>query len=223
MTDQSGVDPNAATPQTGADPAAATATGAESAAAEGDDPSLIGTGGQPKTEGGGEAKTDGEEPKGEAPEPFNPETLTFPEGFEKNDEMIGSFANLAKEHNLSQATAQSLIDLHVGELKRLGEAPMQAWKNLNKEWADEVKADPEIGGDNLHGVQQTIGRALDTFGTPELRQALDYTGAGNNPHVVRAFYKMAKALEEGGQVTGEPAAMSKPTSLAKAMYPDLPE
>jgi hypothetical protein len=58
---------------------------------------------------------------------------------------------------------------------------------------------------------------------------MDYTGAGNNPAFIKAFWKMAQALTEGGHVAGTgpapigqkpPGAAERPTA-AKALYPNL--
>ena len=87
---------------------------------------------------------------------------------------------------------------------------------------DEIRADPEIGGENVRKVQATIGRMLDNpvFCDPGLRQVMDYTGAGNNPAFVRSFYRMALALSEGGPIqAGRPSA--PPKSAAETLYPSM--
>ena len=45
-------------------------------------------------------------------------------------------------------------------------------------------------GKGLDAVTQTSARALDRFGTPELRKFLDESGLGNNPEVVKFTYKI---------------------------------
>ncbi|MDE2471519.1 MAG: hypothetical protein KGL35_23025, partial [Bradyrhizobium sp.] len=50
-----------------------------------------------------------------------------------------------------------------------------------------------------------------------LTNALVTTGAGNNPAIVRMFYRMARDLTEGGPVTGSPATSGK--DPAALLYP----
>jgi hypothetical protein len=56
---------------------------------------------------------------------------------------------------------------------------------------------------------------------------MDYTGAGNNPAFIRAFFKLAERLVEGSHVTGKGPVQvrqdgtSGRPSAAAAMYPNL--
>jgi hypothetical protein len=50
-----------------------------------------------------------------------------------------------------------------------------------------------------------------------VKEALKITGGGNNPAIIKAFYKMAARLTEGSApVTGKPAA--EPKNPAKLLY-----
>lgn len=49
-------------------------------------------------------------------------------------------------------------------------------------------------------------KALDTYGTPEIRQLLETTGLGNNPEMIRFFWRVGKTLTEDGTVTGSTGA-----------------
>ncbi len=54
------------------------------------------------------------------------------------------------------------------------------------------KADKEIGGDKLISNLSAAQRALDQFGTPELKEYLNTTGLGNHPDLVKTFVKIGR-------------------------------
>lgn len=167
-----------------------------------------------------------EEPKAAAGAPEKYEDFKLPEGFELDADRAGEATAVFKELGLPQEGAQRLIDLYSKNIQEAIDAPFKLWNETQERWVNEVKADPEIGG-KLDLVRQTISKAVDGLGDPNLanafRSAMDATGAGNNPAFIRAFYKMAQRLTEGTHVSGQPAkSSSTPPSAAKALFPDLP-
>lgn len=147
---------------------------------------------------------------------FDPESLTLPEGFQKDEAHFAQFTEWAKEAGINQPQAEKLIGLHAEAVKQLTESTTRAWEEQNNVWINEVKADKELGGANLTTVKQTIAKVLDNpdLSDPKFREALDYTGAGNNPAVIRTLYRMAQKLTEGASVAGEPAARGSNGALA---------
>lgn len=164
-----------------------------------------------------------EPPKAPEPAPapeFKLDSLKIPEGIKLEGETKTAFEAAMKEGDPNKR-AQSLLDLYAAESKRAQTSLYDTYNKMNKDWVDAVKADSEIGGDKWANTQQTIAKALDTYGTPGVRQALNLTGAGNNPEVIKTFYKMAKALSEGGHVAGNPPAQGGEKSLPELMYPTM--
>lgn len=171
------------------------------------------------------APTPDPKPEGEAPKPsvvnepeveaFDPEKLTLPEGFEK-DERFGQFSEWAKEAGINQPQAEKLMGLYTDAVKQIGEQSTKAWNETNEAWVNEVKADKELGGSNLANVKQTISKMLDNpeLADPKFREALDFTGAGNNPAVIRTLYRLAQKLTEGASVQGSPPARNTNGQLA---------
>jgi len=137
---------------------------------------------------------------------------------------LDAFGALAKEHNISKAQAEALLGLHGDLAKKAMEAQAEAWNGLQKQWQDEVRADKEIGGAKLTAeVLPAIAKVLDQFGGPEVRQALDVTGAGNNPAIIKMLYKVANAITEGGAVKGNPVVTAEKKSMAATFYPNMVE
>jgi len=155
---------------------------------------------------------------------FDPEKLTLAEGFEKNA-LYNEFVELAKGAKFSHKASQTLIDFYAKAAKESADANAAAWQAQNMKWQDEVKADPEVGGNKLPGVLQTISKLLDDpeLNGPQLRKDLAFTGAGNLPSMVKFLHKVAVRLTEGGAVVGGPPNGSgQRPSIADAIYPGGP-
>lgn len=173
---------------------------------------------------------EGPEEKG-APEKY--EDFKVPEGFTLDEEVAKDAGALFKKHGLSQTAAQELVDFYVKQTKEAFDAPFNAYQDKRQEWRDQINSDPEIGGSRLNGVKASIGKLINSFGSNKVaegfREAMDYTGAGDNPDVVRGLYALSRLLTEGGAVRGNgPSAEGQRAngpaqpSTAQAIYPHLP-
>lgn len=141
------------------------------------------------------------------------------EGVELDQEALKGFEPLARELNLTNEQAQKMVDLY-GEklLPQIQKQQTEAWQKTTEQWAADVKADKEIGGDKLVSSLSVAQRALDQFGTPELKEYLNSTGLGNHPELVKAFVKIGKSMSEDGMVTGSKTTTQ---SVAQRMYPNM--
>lgn len=156
---------------------------------------------------------------------FKLEDVKLPEGMTIPEALAPKLTEVAKETGLSAAQLSALAPLHEQIVKEVAESNIKAYQETNDRWVAEVKADPEIGGTKLEATLQSIGKVLDQYGSPELRSALAYTGAGNHPEVIRFMAKIATQLNEGGPTRpGSPTGDSgKPAGKGPgAMYPNLP-
>lgn len=168
-----------------------------------------------------------EEPKPEAPEakpeePIKYEPFVAPEGVELDAAKVEAFTAIAAEAKLPQEVAQKFVDLYTAELKQLTEAPMRAWTTLQNEWQEQVRNDPVIGGANLDknlantkaGLNALLGEDAKSF-----YDALNFTGAGNNPAILKGLMKAAAPHAPASPVAGSPA---KPAKTAGAtLYPTM--
>ena len=148
-----------------------------------------------------------------------PETYEFkaPEGKEFNPEVLAEFSAVAKELNLSNESAQLMLDKIGPALANKQQAMIDA---AREQWATDSKSDKEFGGDKLNENMAVAQKALETFGTPELRTLLNESGIGNHPEIIRAFYRAGKAISEDGYVAGKGGNTSAP-SIAQQMYPNM--
>ncbi|SIS72785.1 hypothetical protein [Insolitispirillum peregrinum] len=140
--------------------------------------------------------------------------LALPEGATADPATMDAFKAVLGEHKLPTESAQKLLDLHLQTLQ----AQQQQMQQTVAGWAQQVGNDPEIGGS---GQEQALGlarQALDTYGSPELISVLNDTGLGNHPAVIRAFYRMGKAIAEDGRKG--PSHGVAPDPL-RALYPTM--
>lgn len=158
-------------------------------------------------------KPDDKEQKPEgAPEKYE---FTAGEGVELDAEALKDFEPVARDLNLTNEQAQKLVDAYPKILAGVQQRQAEAWQKQTEGWAETVKADKEIGGDKLTANLSAAQRALDQFGTPELKEYLNATGLGNHPDLVKTFVKIGKAMSEDGMVTGKESGQR---SAAEVLY-----
>lgn len=149
--------------------------------------------------------------------------LKLPEGLKADDAMLTSFKADAQEAGLTPEQAQKLVDKYGGKImpadaaKTALDASNNLWKDTQKQWQDSVKSDPEVGGQNLTTNLASIAKLIDSLGgeqAKEIREAFNFTGAGNNPSIVRLLFRAAKQVNtEGRTITG-----GKPTGTTFATH-----
>ena len=167
--------------------------------AEGDNPAGEKPADEKKPDGDKPAeKKEDDKPEG-APEKYE---FQAAEGVELDTEALKDFEPVARELNLTNDQAQKLVDAYPKILAGVQQRQAEAWQAQTEQWAADVKADKEIGGDKLTSNLSAAQRALDQFGTPELKEYLNTTGLGNHPDLVKTFVKIGKAMSEDGMVTG---------------------
>lgn len=149
-----------------------------------------------------------------------PEKYEFatPEGVELDQVVLSEFEGVAKELNLPQDKAQKVIDKIAPKIaQRQAEQMAENFEKAKTAWAEQSKTDKEFGGSNFDESLGTAKKALEAFGSPELRKLLSDSGMGNHPEVIRAFYKVGKAISEDKLVTGSKAPAK---SDSRTLYPN---
>lgn len=161
--------------------------------------------------------------KGAAKEPVEYTDFKLPEGVQADEQKMADFKATASEAGLSQDQAQKLVDLYSNAVKTATDASTQLWYDTQKQWQADVLKDPEIGGANFEPMKSTVAKAIDAVGgedAAKIRDAFNYTGAGNHPDIIRFLYRLGKAIGEGGAVaSGSPTAVEAPKSFAEKLYP----
>lgn len=173
------------------------------------------------TEGTDPVKTDAEEGKPEgAPEKYE---FKAPENKSFDPELLNAYSEVAKELNLSQDAAQKMLSTLAPAIEA---RQMQQIEAVRAEWAESSRTDKEFGGDGLDQNLAVAKKALDQFGSPELRTLLNESGLGNNPEVIRFMFRAGKAISEdrfvGRSEGGVKAGPRTFGDQASALYSNQP-
>lgn len=112
--------------------------------------------------------------------------------------LVDSYTGLAKKYGLNQENATSLLKDAAEILNRMDVETVTKQRNA---WAEESRNDKEFGGAALDANLAIAKKAVDAYGTPEIKEFLETTGLGNHPEVIRLFYRVGKTLTEDGIVT----------------------
>jgi len=148
------------------------------------------------------------------------EDISIPEGMTIPDEIRDEFLGIVNDPEMNaKDRAQALIDLQAKAAEEASEAASLQFQEQQRQWQDEVKNDPELGGAKFQATLAGISRLVDQYGNDEFVSAMAATGAGNNIHVVRFFDKIAAKLNEPGPVIGTPPAQAD--NAASRLYPSM--
>lgn len=154
-----------------------------------------------------------------APEKY--EAFKLPEGFTLPEAEAKEFDAVARDLNLPQDQAQKLLDAFVKREAQKVQGITDFWNKQSNDWAEASKADKEFGGEKFAENAKLANRALDAFGTKELRAVLSTYGLSNNPEVIRAFYRVGKTIGEDKLVVGGNGNDAPAKTAAQVMYPSM--
>jgi len=194
--------------------------------------------GEKESESTDEEKSE-EKEESSAPESY--EKFDLPEGVEMTDEQFTEVSEFSKSLNLTQEQAQQAVNYHNEVIGRVvGEVQAQAEQeraDTQTQWENEVKVDKEIGGADMREKLGTALKSLNAFsdnavdaagkavldknGLPvtKIAQALQESGFGSHPEMVRVFYRVGKLISEDSYLSGK-APTGAPKTQAETMYPN---
>lgn len=136
--------------------------------------------------------------------------FNLPEGVQFADGEVDAFKTIAKDLKLPKDQAQRIVDIAT----QREQARAEAFETTKRGWAEATTADKELGKpENL----ALALKAVETFGTPELKMVLDSSGLGNHPEVVRAFLKIGRQISEDG-IVGKGDGANAPRDTATLLY-----
>lgn len=147
------------------------------------------------------------------------------EDFEVKEEQLSKdelnlFVEKAEKLGLTKEQTQALLSDTIQDRVKTQESIQTQVNELKASWLDAVKKDAEIGGAKFTESAEYAKRALDEFGSKDLKEFLDGSGFGNYPELIRAFSKMGKMLANDKFVSGTPSVSNTPKPVHKLFYPD---
>lgn len=190
--------PPAATPTTEATPAPATTEASVTPPASTPAP------------GGGKPAATAPAVSAGAPENYSP--FTVADGTGLGEQFVGEFSKVARELNLSQESAQKLIDLAPLLRAQNDASIIEAVEAAHAQWDSELKADKDIGGTKLTNTLATVDRVLEAYPHAEVLGALlDSTGFRGHPEIVRFVnWVGVKIVPDTKVVVGDPVGGGRP-------------
>lgn len=159
-----------------------------------------------------------------APEKY--EAFKLPDGAKLEDAQVAELQAHAKDLGLTQEQAQKVVDRELKVRADVSAAAQTEFKTTVAAWADQARADKDIGGDKLPAVLASAKRGVDTMEAqvPGLKLILDSTGFGNHPVAIKLFQKIGAMTSDDGKFLAggkaAPAANSE-AAVASRMYPTM--
>ena len=148
----------------------------------------------------------------------------LPEGVKLDEALLKEGTPIFKEAGLTQEGAQKFVDFYASQRAKDFANQQKAWGDFQAGWVKEAKADAEFGKDKFDASMGVVRKAITTFAkTPAevkaVDEALNLTGAGNNPAILRLLYRAGLAVgEDKISAGGQPAFDKK--DAASVMFPN---
>ncbi|WP_019646195.1 peptidase [Novispirillum itersonii] len=154
--------------------------------------------------------------------PSGYQPFSLPDGMPMDQAAMDLFTPVARDLNLTQDQAQKLISLHAERMALVQDQAGQAWQQQRQDWQMQARVDPEFGGARFEENLALARRAIDRFGTPDLTAALNTTGAGDHPAMLKFFAQVARATGDHRLVSagasGGNATMSTADYYAREVF-----
>lgn len=182
-------------------------------------------------DGDGSGEGDGDASEG-APEAYD---LSV-EGVELDPESVAEAEPILRELNLTNDQAKKFVPLAAKLMDRAVDATVNdivAKGNAQrKEWLDSAKAAEDIGGAKWDATMHLAAKGLDALGFVKadkannveahpFRLALEATGFGNHPDMIRMAAKLGELVSEDGDfVRADASSPAAKGDVAKRLYPN---
>ena len=144
--------------------------------------------------------------------------LKLPDGSLLDAKRVDEIASFAKEHGLSQKTAQALLERESDAKASFVESAMTEFTERSGQWLKECESDKEIGGAEFKRNAELAKRVIEKFGSQTLKDELN-KGFGNYPELVRTFVRIGKEFGED-RLVHVGAQPGRKKTLEEKFYPN---
>lgn len=146
--------------------------------------------------------------------------LKFPEGAQIDGAKVQAFQGLVKKLGLKSDQAQALADFYVAA----GPYSHEIRDQQAQKWAQAVKSDRELGGQNFERTVRLSRLAMAKYGDAEVRKLLDETGLGNHPALIRLMVRAGQPLQEDsiGSTGSAPPSSNQSREAWRKFYKNTP-
>jgi hypothetical protein len=180
-------------------------------------PTLLGADPEVSPEAGDDKKPDVEP----AVVPEGKYEIKLPEGITLDAATLDVFSPIFKDLGISNDGAQKLVDAYIplvtSQVDKARQESLVEYKGIVDGWKSETMK--ELGAAAKQELA-ACGKALQKFGSKELREVLQETGLGNHKELVRFMAKIGKTISEDSVV--DPGQSHQIGSFdLKKMYPSM--
>lgn len=144
--------------------------------------------------------------------------LKLPEGSLLDASTVDRISAYAKEKGLSNEAAQEKLDGEHKAVTSYHEAQSNHVAEIKAGWRKTAETDKEIGGAAFKENVELAKRALERFGSEKFRSELDETSFGDNPEMIRSWYRVGKAMAEDKLIHSSSKADSSTRTLEEVFY-----
>ncbi len=143
----------------------------------------------------------------------------FPEDFDVDQGQLSDFQSVADQHGVSREAAQAFLDLYIKQQTGQGKNVRDHQIQTIQDWESQTKNDELVGGQDFERKLSIARTAVDRFGDQGLRDYLDESGMGSNPHVVRWMYRAGQFAADDRYIQpGSGAGSLSPEARARRLY-----
>lgn len=154
----------------------------------------------------------------------------LPAGQEADAELLGELVKAGRENGWKPAQLQGVVDLGVKMQQKAAQALVAAHEAKVEGYEKAARADPEIGGAKLEAAAASCADVVNRFAgknAPAVLEALEESGLGSHPEVIRFLAAVDKATREDDTVprtrgkTGAPSKDDPMGRFTQRMYPKM--
>lgn len=137
-----------------------------------------------------------EEKKDAEGKPVVPEKyeLKLPENSRLDKAAVDEIAAFAKAQGLSNDAAQEIVNRENKAVSTFAETQLKQVEAKRGEWFNEIKSNPELGGEHFEANAVLAKSVVDRFGDKVLKDELSRSGLGNHPALFGFTVRLGKAL-----------------------------
>lgn len=126
--------------------------------------------------------------------------LKVPDGSSFDQTAIDRAISFAKEKGLSPEVAQAVLEREHLAITAANAAADAAWKEQQQQWTKTAQSDKELGGPAFIQNVELAHRVIKKFASEDFVKALEASGFGNHPELLRTFNRIGKMMGDDSLV-----------------------
>lgn len=166
-----------------------------------------------------EPEQQSEEQMPQEPVEYNFDGVASENGANIGEADISTIRELGKELNLTNDQARNLLaksDKYVNQNLQAKLQPMVMG------WINEIKNDPQLGGDHFTETRGNLSRAIKRYGGDGAWEILNASGLGAHPAIVRMLAAVGRELAEEQKFVSSNVQPSRPKNILRSIYNNSP-